>query len=349
MAAAKKTKLNSIDTGKEKAKTRSSTAKGQETAAKKSVMSSSKKTIPKKKAAPLKTNIKQTTAIKDKRPSQNKPVSKKTTSQKKSSKTVSEKKTAAKAIASSNKTTEKILKSNTKSASVENTPIKETKVKKTTAKKTVSKKTSSNTKSPVNRDAPEKKTARPKSTRPVRNRRKKASAPQIEFPTATWESDSVISFEATEHLTATDLTSIAGGFVFYGDSIVLANIPGRGWDIIGGRIDLGETPEETFRREATNQIGVMLSHVKMLGVIRIEHMGEKPPNCPYPFPIGYGIQYIGIVEEMLPFTGSDESLGRSLISREGFKEHYHEWNEYYEAIFNYACLVYDKWRKKLKI
>lgn len=177
---------------------------------------------------------------------------------------------------------------------------------------------------------------------------KKSPRSAPEFPTTTWGTDSIVSFEATDVLPPPELTSIAGGFVFHGDSVVLANIPGRGWEIIGGRIDLGETPEETFRRETMRQIGVSLSHIQMIGIIRIEHLGPEPPNCPYPFPIGYGVQYIGIVDALLPFNGSEESLGRSLISSEGFKEHYYDWNEYFEAVFNYAFAVYKKLLKKLK-
>ena len=101
-------------------------------------------------------------------------------------------------------------------------------------------------------------------------RKKKAPRP-IEFPKTTWGVDSVVGFEATEHLPPPELTSIAGGFVFQEDKVILANVPGRGWEIIGGRIDIGESPEETFRREAFNQIGVNLTQVKMIGVVKIEH------------------------------------------------------------------------------
>ena len=350
MAAAKKTKLNSVDTGKKTGNPRSSAAKGREKVTVKSERSSSKKTIAKKKSAPPKTENNPTAEIKDKRQSHKKTVSKKSTLASKFQKKYPDKKGAvAKVIASIKKAVVKKSTNNKKSVSVKKTAIKETSTKKTQVKKTAAKKTISKSKPVVSKSASVKKTAKSKSTKISRNSKNQQSKQMIVFPTSTWEADSVISFEATEQLTAPDLTSISGGFVFHGDNIVLANIPGRGWDIIGGRIDLGESPEETFRREASSQIGVNLSHLRMLGAIRIEHLGEKPPNCPYPFPIGYGIQYIGIVEELLPFTGSGESLGRSLISREGFKEHYHDWNEYYEAIFNYACKVYDKWRKKLKI
>ena len=179
--------------------------------------------------------------------------------------------------------------------------------------------------------------------------KKKTSRAPLEFPTTRWGTDSIISFEATEHSPPLELTSIVGGFIFHEGKLVLANIPGRGWEIVGGRIDIGESPEDTFRREAMNQVGVTLSHIKMIGVVRIEHRGPEPPNCPYPYPIGYGVQFIGIVDRMHPFSGNEDSLGRSLISPEGFKEHYYDWNEYYEAVFNYAYSVYLKWRKKLKL
>ena len=178
---------------------------------------------------------------------------------------------------------------------------------------------------------------------------KKKTPEILEFPKTRWGNDSIVSFEATEQMPPHEMTSIAGGFVFHQDKLVVVNVPGRGWEIIGGRIDVGETPEETFCREAMNQIGVTLSHVKMVGVVRIEHTGPEPPNCPYPYPVGYGIQYIGIVSEYMPFSGGPDSLGRSLIPPEGFKEHYFEWNEYFDAVFKYAHSVYIKWRKKLKL
>jgi 8-oxo-dGTP pyrophosphatase MutT (NUDIX family) len=181
------------------------------------------------------------------------------------------------------------------------------------------------------------------------SRRKKKDAPAIVFPKTTWGVDSIVGFEATEQLPPPHLTSIAGGFVFQDDKVILANVPGRGWEIIGGRIDIGESPDETFRREALNQIGVNLSQVKMIGVVRIEHTGPEPPNCPYPHPVGYGVQYIGIASDLLPFTGGSDSLGRSLITPDGFKEHYYGWNEYFDAVFHYAFSVYKKWRKKLKM
>jgi 8-oxo-dGTP pyrophosphatase MutT (NUDIX family) len=173
--------------------------------------------------------------------------------------------------------------------------------------------------------------------------------PLIQFPTMKWGTNATLSFEATEHLPPPELTSIAGGFIFYQDKLLLANIPGRGWEIVGGRIDLGESPEMTFRREALNQVGVQVEHLQMLGMMRIEHGGPQPPNCPYPFPTGYGIQFVGIATELPYFRGSSDSLGRSLITPDGFREHYFEWNEFYDSVFRYAYEVYQKMKKKLKL
>lgn len=170
--------------------------------------------------------------------------------------------------------------------------------------------------------------------------------PKLEFLSTNWGTDSVVTFEATEKLPPEHLTFIAGGFVFHDDKLILANVPGRGWEIIGGRIDIGELPEHTFQREAEHQIGVILSDIKMIGVIRIEHKGVEPPNCPYPYPVGYGVQFIGVASELLPFRGGESSLGRSLITQEGFKEHYFEWDPFINEVFKYAYGEYKKLVKK---
>ena len=275
--------------------------------------------------------------------------------------------------------TKSVSKKTSKPKSMKTKPVAKKKAvaKKTTAKKPVVKNTAkSKAPTPSNRKAATKKaaakkivkkTATPKkitpkkvnapiaaSKKPVAPKKpaprrkpaaRKSNTP--EFPPTSWGSGAEIYFEATEHLPPRELTCVAGGFVFYQDKLVLANIPGRGWEVIGGRIDIGETAEETFRREAEQQIGVTFSKVKMLGVIRIQHTGPEPPNCPYPYPVGYGIQYIAIADELNPFHGGEESLGRSLISADGLKEHYFDWNEHNEAVFKYAFSVYHKWRKKL--
>ncbi len=335
-----------------------------ETGSKMAIKKQSKKKIAKPK------NKNQNEKRSAKSPKSNPQTSKKKTTAKKQS-SVKNNQTAQKTTSSKKKASAK--KSSVKKTTTKKTSAKKASAKKATAKKTTAKK-SSKTKSAISTksksasksktSSSKKKAARSKPTsnkkvstkqttkhgEPLsQNSKGQSKTPKREFPTTKWGPNSIISFEATEHLPPPELTSIAGGFVFYNDKLVLANIPGRGWEIIVGRIDVGESPEITFRRETYDQVGLELSHVKMIGVVRIEHKGPEPPNCPYPFPIGYGVQYIGIAKELTPFKGGAESLGRSLITPEGFKNHYYEWNEYYDAIFRYAYEVYQKLKKKLKL
>jgi len=260
---------------------------------------------------------------------------KKSTVKKSTAKKTIAKKTIAK------KTSLKKIISKRKSTAKKNSAAKKS------AKKTVAKKTK--TKVSVKKSSIKKtvKAAKKKSTARTSTSRSKKKIP--DFPTTTWGSNSVIHFDITDRLPPAPLTSIAGGIVFHDNKALLANVPGRGWEIIGGRIDIGEKPEETFRREAHKQLGATLSHVKLLGLLRIEHKGARPPNCPYPYPTAYGVQYIGIMDEMLPFIGSEDSLGRSLITVDGLPEHYFGWNSYFEAVFRYAFSEYKRWRKILKI
>ncbi|MDP8244907.1 MAG: NUDIX domain-containing protein [Candidatus Hinthialibacter antarcticus] len=273
-----------------------------------------------------------------------KSVVKKTAAKLTKTKAAIKKKITAKKAVVKKTTVKKIAKSKTSKPSNRKTATKKTAAKKI-IKKTVPPQKASSKKSSSPKSVSKKLVAAKKPAPRRRPTVHKSNTPQ--FPPTSWGSGAEIHFEATEHQPPRELTCVAGGFVFYQDKLVLANIPGRGWEIIGGRIDIGEAPEETFRREAQQQIGITFSKVKMLGVIRIQHTGPEPPNCPYPYPIGYGIQYIAIADELVPFHGGEESLGRSLISAEGLKEHYFDWNEHNEAVFKYAFSVYHKWRKKL--
>ncbi len=270
------------------------------------------------------------------------------------------------------KSTTKASGSSTKKATIKKSTAKKSVAKKSTEKKSAAKKSAAKSSKPKRissskQTAAKKKTAQKtkgnitlkknvikttSTSSKTKTKRVVPIEPRVkarEFPPTKWGSNLEVHFEITEQLPPNHLTSIAGGMVFHDDKVVLANVPGRGWEIIGGRIDLDEHPEETFRREVENQLGIIMSHTKLLGLMRIEHKGPMPPNCPYPYPVAYGIQYIGILKEMLPFESSVDSLGRSLISFEGLPEHYYGWNAYHEAVFKYAFEEYHKLRKKNKL
>ena len=72
-------------------------------------------------------------------------------------------------------------------------------------------------------------------------------------------------------------------------------------------------------------------------------------ELPLSFPCWIWSSICGNASELPYFRGSSDSLGRSLVTEEGFQEHYYEWNEFYDAIFHYAYEVYHRMKKKLKI
>lgn len=354
-AANKKTAKKQTSAQK-KSSAKKITAKAKSASVKKSAVkkSSAKKNVPNKSSSKKK-DVNKTA----KKNTTNKPALKKKSTVKKSS----TKNTSVKAKSVSAKSSSTKKKSTVQQKKVTTTPAKTSTIKKSASTKKKSVNTKSTTKPTTKKKTVQKSTAKKPTTQkskiaPVVPPKKSASsrivptAPRVklpDFPTTNWGNNLVIHFEIAEQLPPAHLTSIAGGIVFHEDKVLLANVPGRGWEIIGGRIDLDEDPEITFRRETEIQLGISMSHAKMLGLMRIEHVGPMPPNCPYPYPVAYGIQYIGILDEMLPFEGSVDSLGRSLITMDGLPEHYYGWNSYHEAVFKYAFDEYQKWRKKLKL
>lgn len=320
---------------------------------KKTTLAASKAT--QKKTAKKQSSVQKKSATKAKATSVKKSTAKTSkpkasTAKKQAAKSTSKKTSAAsKSVKAKPSTTKKkstVKKKPSTAAQTKATATKKKSVNKNVTAKPITKKS-------TQKSTSKKSTAKqPATTKKGSSKRIVPTAPRVkmpEFPTTKWGNNLVIHFEIAEQLPPPHLTSIAGGIVFHEDKVLLANVPGRGWEIIGGRIDLDEDPEITFRRETQKQLGITMSHAKMLGLMRIEHIGPMPPNCPYPYPVAYGVQYIGILDEMLPFEGSVDSLGRSLITMDGLPEHYYGWNDYQEAVFKYAFDEYQKWRKKLKL
>lgn len=110
--------------------------------------------------------------------------------------------------------------------------------------------------------------------------------------------------------------STAFGFVFVDDRIVLTRLRDRDWDIPGGVIDPGETPEQAAIREVWEETYVRAEIVEPIGIQELEVFAPKPNGYRWPYPISVQVYYLCRLVEFADFATNAESTERRLFSPE---------------------------------
>lgn len=103
---------------------------------------------------------------------------------------------------------------------------------------------------------------------------------------------------------------------FDGDKLLLTKLNARGWDIPGGHIEAGETPEEAARRELFEETGAHVNDLDFLGYEIIRLLGDEPEGYKYPYPDSYMVFYCARITSMEDYTENEESAGRELFDPE---------------------------------
>jgi 8-oxo-dGTP diphosphatase len=137
-----------------------------------------------------------------------------------------------------------------------------------------------------------------------------------------------------------DITKVTSvhGYCFYKGKVLLVDIKGRGWNVPGGHVEPGETPEEAFHREAYEE-GYVKGSIHYIGAIEVSHE-ENPlfdPNGKYPLK-GYQMFYRMNVEEFSDFLGENESLSRIWLEAEKVPQVIHD-HELAKIILKEALLA----------
>lgn len=133
------------------------------------------------------------------------------------------------------------------------------------------------------------------------------------------------------------------GFCFHEGQAVLVNLDSRGWDIPGGHMEAGETPEECFAREAMEEASIA-GDAEMLGYILVDNR-QDPHFVPGKYPeIGCQVFYRMNVTDYLPFEGVFEASERRLVDPAQIAEHHDGWNVIMDAILAEALKEDDESR-----
>ena len=146
------------------------------------------------------------------------------------------------------------------------------------------------------------------------------------FPQVRWQTDDATFLPGPfPHDAPADWALV---FPFYGDRIVLAEIPGRGWCIPSGKVEPGETALLAARRECWEESGATLARLAPLGRFQRTDTATGETR--------YAAVYLGDVGNLEDLPEGSESTGRLLLGIEEVEGAYFAWDALLAAVFAHA-------------
>ena len=156
----------------------------------------------------------------------------------------------------------------------------------------------------------------------------------ISFPVVWW-SETQATFICAAQLLPVQMELLASlVFAISGNGFVVADIIGRGWCIPGGHLFPGETPEDSARREAHEEAGIVLGDLHLLGHFVLRN-SETGINQIVP-------TYVSEVTEFGVLPQGTESRGIRVMSFEELPENYFIWDVLMNSIFHYALDQFNR-------
>jgi 8-oxo-dGTP pyrophosphatase MutT (NUDIX family) len=118
----------------------------------------------------------------------------------------------------------------------------------------------------------------------------------------------------SDSLPPRELTATALVVAFDRDQLLQTRLAARGWDIVGGHLEPGESPEDAARREAYEEAGARLGELHLLGYQRLRLLGPRPAWYRYAYPDSYQVFYWAQIEALEEFLPTEEALERALFA-----------------------------------
>ncbi len=116
----------------------------------------------------------------------------------------------------------------------------------------------------------------------------------------------------TDEMPPVDLCGTAFAFAFIEDSMLMTRLVKRGWDIPGGHIEPGESPEHAVIRETIEETQVVVEPLELVGVQELEIFGSFPRDG-WTTPLSTQLFYLCRVTETLPFIPTRETTERDFL------------------------------------
>ncbi|MDJ0939901.1 MAG: NUDIX domain-containing protein [Woeseiaceae bacterium] len=117
----------------------------------------------------------------------------------------------------------------------------------------------------------------------------------------------------------------AHGFCFHRGEVLVCDIRGRGLTIPGGHLDEHESATDCLKREASEEAGVRLTNIALVGFIEVDHRNNEHFDGRYPLRSILAI-YRADVSEAGEFKPRHESTDRRFVPIDQLPSVHHEWN-----------------------
>ena len=121
-------------------------------------------------------------------------------------------------------------------------------------------------------------------------------------------------------------------FAWQDGSVLLCNIPGRGWGIPSGRVEACEDSVEAARRETLEEGGAIIENLRYMGCY--EMISQKQ--------IMWAEAYTASIQDLVDIPEGSESQDRKLVEAEHLPNCYYMWDPLTEAVFEYSRSVFKR-------
>ena len=127
-----------------------------------------------------------------------------------------------------------------------------------------------------------------------------------------------VALVLSDELPPAAAVTAAFGLVFDGDCLLLTHLRDatRAWDLPGGHVGPGETPDAAMQREMYEETAVHVARPWLFAYQRLSILRPKPAGYPFPYPHSYMVFYRAVVRRIDPFVSTEEVQARAFLPPE---------------------------------